>query len=193
MLHHNKITSSGFALLITLVIISVVISIGITLIDLTIKQLRLANSSKDSESAFHAANAGAECIRYWRIASSTAFESVVGVPVSVPVTCFGEVATSSVPTNLGTGVHRHDLEITWGPSNARRCSEVIMLTLSSDPSAVSSTTLNNIQNQIPGYPTNYKECGPGGRCSIISVRGYNRSCALKNELGSIQREVLLDL
>lgn len=184
--HHKKPSSSGFALLITLVIISVVISIGITLIDLTIKQLRLANSSKDSEIAFHAANAGVECVRHWRIAESTAFET----GLSVPLTCFS-VASSSVPRALGTGMYRHDLEITWGPVGAQRCSEAVMLTIASD--LVSSTTLNNIQTEIPGYPTNSKECGPGGRCSIISVRGYNRICAAKNEIGSIQREVLLDL
>lgn len=186
MLHHKKTPSSGFALLITLVIISVVISIGITLIDLTIKQLRLANSSKDSETSFHAANAGVECVRYWRIASSTAFEAGQAVPVS----CFG-VASSSVPRVINPGIYRHDLEISWGPAAAPRCSEVILLTLTSD--LVSSTTLNNIKTQIPGYPTDSKVCSPGGRCSIISVRGYNRTCGSKNELGSIQREVLLDL
>lgn len=68
-----------------------------------------------------------------------------------------------------------------------------MLTLSSDPTSVSSSTLNNIRTIIPGHPTNYKECGPGGRCSIIAVRGYNRACANIDELGTIQREVLLDL
>jgi hypothetical protein len=191
MLHHKKIPSSGFALLITLVIISVVISIGITLIDLTIKQLRLANSSKDSETAFHAANAGVECVRYWRIASSTEFET--GLAGGVPIRCFNESAVNSTPTQLVAGsVFQHDFEISWGPTNARRCSKVKMITISSDPTSA-GVTYNGIQSIILGYPQNSKTCIAGGRCSIISVQGFNRACGSITELGTIQREVLLDL
>jgi hypothetical protein len=186
---HSKRTSySGFALLITLVIISVVISIGVTLIDLTIKQLRLANSSKDSETAFHAANAGVECIRYWRNSASSQFET----GLAVAVTCFNVAATSSVPLSLGTaGVYRHDLEITWGP-NTDRCSRIRMITLSSEPDSA-GVSYSGIPAVIAGYPDASKTCVAGGRCSIISVQGYNRPCNLTSELGSIQREVLLDL
>lgn len=188
MLHHKKIPSSGFALLITLVIVSVVISIGITLIDLTIKQLRLANSSKDSETAFHAANAGVECVRYWRIASADAFE--IGTN-NIPITCFGESAVNTAVTTLAANVYQHDLQITWGQANARRCSKMRMITIS--PNFTSDITYSGIQAIIPGYPTDDKACIAGGRCSIISVQGYNRPCNLINELGTIQREVLLDL
>ena len=190
MVYNKKISASGFALLITLVVISVVISIGITLIDLTLKQLRLANSSKDSETAFHAANAGVECIRHWRVASSLAFET--GLPVAV--NCFDAAAVNSVVTPLIIpNVYRHDFEITWGPTTASRCSKVRMITLSSDPDDPSSVTYVGIQSQIPGYPQNSKTCVPGGKCSIISVQGYNRPCSLISELGTIQREVLLEL
>ena len=187
MVHNKKIPASGFALLITLVVVSVVISIGITLIDLTIKQLRLANSSKDSETAFHAVNAGVECIRQWRVASSVAFEAGQVVPIS----CF-DVAANTVPRYLGTtGVYSHDVEITWGGAGAQRCSRIKMITLSPDFAA--SVTYNNVPAIIPGYPKPDKTCFTGGRCSIISVQGYNRPCTLTSELGTIQREVLLDL
>ena len=187
MVHNKKISTSGFALLITLVVVSVVISIGITLIDLTIKQLRLANSSKDSETAFHAANAGVECIRQWRVASSVALETGQVVPIS----CF-DVAANTVPLYLATtSVYSHDVEITWGPANAQRCSRIKMITLSPDFAA--SVTYNNVPAIIPGYPNSNKTCVAGGRCSIISVQGYNRPCNLTSELGTIQREVLLDL
>ncbi len=189
MIHHKKTLSSGFALLITLVIISVVISIGITLVDLTLKQLRLANNSKDSESAFHAANAGAECVRYWRIKESDKFEAGL---VQIPVTCFDAAVVDSVPTELVAGsVYRHDFEISWAANT--RCSKVRMITISSDPDAAAAVNFVGIQAIIPGYPVNVKSCNPGGRCSIISVQGYNRSCANINEIGTIQREVLLDL
>ena len=50
----------------SLIVVSVVISIGLVVLDLTLKQLRLSTNSKDSETAFHAANAAMECARYWR-------------------------------------------------------------------------------------------------------------------------------
>ena len=50
----------------SLIVVSVVISIGLVVLDLTLKQLRLSTNSKDSETAFHATNAAMECARYWR-------------------------------------------------------------------------------------------------------------------------------
>lgn len=65
---------TGFALLMTLIVVSVVVSIGLTVLDLSIKQVRLSTNAKESEIAFHAANAGMECARYWRRAASTTVE-----------------------------------------------------------------------------------------------------------------------
>jgi hypothetical protein len=184
--------SSGFALLITLIVVSVVISIGITLLDLTIKQLRLSTGSKDSENSFHAANAGVECIRYWRAASSTEFE--VGDGDTVPIKCFGISIppTDIIVTDIGTDSYLYEFEVTWGASGLERCSRMAMITIS-PPSTGSSYTLNNIPNYIVGYPDTFKVCEPGGRCTIISVQGYNRSCSANFPIGTIQREVLLEL
>ncbi|MFW6210467.1 MAG: hypothetical protein ACOC4E_03185, partial [Patescibacteria group bacterium] len=56
--------TSGFALLITLLVVGVVLAVGAVLLDLTIKQVQLSSTAKDSEIAFHAANAGMECARF---------------------------------------------------------------------------------------------------------------------------------
>ena len=53
----------GFALLMTLLIISVVLSVALTTLSLATKQTRLATDTRDAELAFHAANAGLECMR----------------------------------------------------------------------------------------------------------------------------------
>jgi hypothetical protein len=42
--------------------VAVVVSITLAVIELTIKQLNLTVTAKDSEIAFHAANAGIECV-----------------------------------------------------------------------------------------------------------------------------------
>ncbi len=185
---------SGFVLVLTLIVVSVVVSIGMTLLDLTIKQLRLGTGSKDSESAFHAASAGVECIRYWRLASSTEFEE--GGGSLVPIACFGQPAVN--PTEIpiaGVGtedIYQYEFQISWGDAAAPRCSEITMITLSSDPTS-SGVTLTGIPALIPGYPASDKVCQPGGRCTIVSAKGYNKSCATISQVGSVQREVLLEL
>ena len=74
MIRHNT-SSRGFALLMTLLVVAVVVSITLAVIELSIKQLNLAVTAKDSEIAFHAANAGMECVRYARRTASTSLES----------------------------------------------------------------------------------------------------------------------
>lgn len=187
MLHHKK-NQNGFALLMSLIVVSVVISIGLTLLDLTIKQLKLSTGSKDSENSFHAANAGVECARFWRLSQATDFEN--GTPVAV--SCFGEAAVPTTVTNRGVGINQHDFQITW--SSGTRCSRVSMIVFSSDPSApLPGITLVGVPALIPGYPDPTKTCAPGGKCTILSVQGYNRSCAASTQVGTIQREVLLEL
>ena len=57
--HYKENSQSGFALLMTLVVVSVIISIGVSVLDLSVKQVRLSTNAKESEAAFHAANAAA--------------------------------------------------------------------------------------------------------------------------------------
>lgn len=194
MKHHKQ--QSGFALLMTLIVVSVVITIGLSLIDLTIKQLKLSTNSKDSESSFHAANAGVECARYWRLKEDVKFETVPPDPNGISITCFDSSAvTTQVSEELSTGVYQHEFEIGWSKdasNNDTRCSKVNMITFSSDPSQ-SATSLTDVPSYIPGYPSNSKTCSPGGRCTIISVQGYNKPCGQTNQVGTIQREVLLEL
>jgi hypothetical protein len=62
----RSVKSQGFALLIALIVVGVVLSIGLSILNLSISQVRLSTDAKESEAAFHAANAGMECARYWR-------------------------------------------------------------------------------------------------------------------------------
>jgi len=192
MLRHNR-AQSGFALLMTLVVVSVVISVGLTLIELTIKQLRLSTGAKDSEIAFHAANAGVECIRYWRLASSTEFEN--GVGNTVPMNCFGAGVSTVTMTDLSPGpelIFKYDVDFTWGAAGAQRCSRASFITLSSDPTSA-GVTLTSVPTYIIGYPNTDKTCQAGGLCTIVSVKGYNQPCTNVGTLGTIEREVLLEL
>ncbi len=185
----------GFALLMALIVVSVVISIGLSVLELTLKQVRLSTNSKDSEIVFHATNAGLECARYWLNKRYSDIES--GIPIAPLPTCFGQdtygpvVITSYSPAD--GSAYKYDMAYTWGASNDR-CSKMTILTLVSTPSA--TTTVNNMTNIIPAYPggaANKKDCGPSGRCSVISIQGFNRACSMLDSPGTLQREVLLQL
>lgn len=200
MYHKNPQPVAGFALLITLIVVSVVVSIGLTLLDLTIKQIRLSSGSKDSEIAFHAANAGVECARYWRRVEEIDFEELNPPNDVVTVNCFGQ-PNINVPTiDRGGGtddIYEYNFQFTGGSQNDR-CSVVKMITISSDPNATPdaqgfAVVLANVPNLIPGYPEPNKGCQPGGRCTIISSQGYNKACGNINIIGTVQREVLLEL
>lgn len=189
----------GFALLMTLVVVTVVIAIGLTVLDLSTKQIRLSTNAKDSEIAFHAANAGMECARYWRRAASSAMEN--GQPVSP--SCFGSGSTLYSnnrqellsPRVSGDGrVFRYDYAFTW--ANNSRCTEVTTLVASSTDDGTSSLNDVVIDMQllppvIDGYPESTKTCGIGEKCTVVSVRGYNKPCGSTTGYGTIQREVLL--
>jgi len=195
---HNKKQSTGFALLMSLIVVSVVVSIGLAVLDLTLKQLRLSTNSKDSETAFHAANAAMECARYWRNTSSSTF-SVGGDLLRVE--CFGIeiglVTANLVRVNSFGQAHKYSFMtgsvegITWGRGSTQRCSQIDILVLNSDIDG--TTTVEGMSGYIPGYPEPEKECEPDGRCTVIAARGYSRACNQVALPGTVQREVLLEL
>ncbi len=55
----------GFTLLISVILSSVVLAVGLSLMDVAFKQVILASTAKQSQYAFYAADAALECALYW--------------------------------------------------------------------------------------------------------------------------------
>ena len=192
----QKKNEEGFALLIALIVVGVVLSVGLTILDLSIKQVRLSTNAKESELAFQAANAGMECARYWRREEATAME----LGQNITPTCFGESADSDTDSEITSGVvgdgevFQYQYEFTWGGEEVR-CTRVNTIVASTSALGAGVTT-TNMTSLIAGYPdvdgTDSKYCEPGAKCSTISVRGYNRPCSTTGGYGVVQREVLLE-
>lgn len=189
---------SGFALLVSLIVVTVVISIGLAVLDLTIKQVRLSATTKDSEVAFHAANAGLECARYLRRDYN---DDIIAGNTLTDITCFGQAFTSPTATVValvddsdGQAAWHYEYEFTWGPSNDR-CTSVDMVVVVApafgDDADVTSATMASF---IPGYPSSGTiTCPQGSQCTTISVRGYNQPCSSGSFApGVIERQVLLE-
>lgn len=197
MIKNNYRKQDGFALLMTIIVLGVVVSVGLTIVELTIKQVRLSANAKDSEIAFHAANAGVECGRFHRIIESAT--EIDDGDVLAP-NCFDEAPDSAATNPLtispaGDGnATQYVWEYTWGGSSAPRCSEITLVSLVAN-STGPDTTLSGMEGPtglVPGYPDgDVKTCGPGGLCTVLAVKGYNRPCSQKNSVGTLEREVLV--
>ncbi len=62
---YNLEADRGFTLLIAVLISGVLLSIGLAIFNITIKELLLSSSGRDSQFAFYAADSGTECALYW--------------------------------------------------------------------------------------------------------------------------------
>ncbi|MFA5838534.1 MAG: pilus assembly PilX N-terminal domain-containing protein [Candidatus Paceibacterota bacterium] len=59
--------SHGFTLLMAMVISSLLLSLGITVFNVTLKELVLSSYGRNSQFAFYAADTGVECALFWGI------------------------------------------------------------------------------------------------------------------------------
>lgn len=205
---HSK---SGFALLVSLIVVGAVLSVGLVILDLTIKQVRLAVTTKDSEVSFHAANAGMECARYWRRNQG---HVIAAGGVMTGVTCFGQLAADqsvspngtlgslngdavTLASGSGGAAYQYKFDITWGPGNNRctRVNTVVAVAPAAEPDV--QIPVSEMQSRVEGYPdpgTSNVTCPSGSQCSTVAVQGYNQACAGGGNFGYgvVERKVLLE-
>lgn len=200
-LHKFKKQDSGFALLITILVLSVVVAVTLAIVELSLKQLKLSVDSTDSEIAFHAANAGLECARYTRRIESDNFETGADVKFN----CFGSSANVAKQGTLGIAVtyptpasdgqvNRYKRDIDWGTAPNARCTSIDVIAIM----ATGTVTIGNggsgkLQGIITGYENPTKTCEAGERCTIMSVIGYSSACSDIANSGVLKREILLEL
>lgn len=194
---------AGFSLILSLIVVTVVLSTGLVILDLTIKQVQLAATTRDSEIAFHATNAGVECGQMV-VGSVADFTDTKrsNPPSEFTVNCFGGTATvdseAIVIPGLSPGLSTttfYDYEFTWGPADARRCSRIGKFVISVDPNHGDVTMSEaSIADKIAGYQEGNYTCSSGGGCVILSARGYNEACPAPGGsfgYGVVERKVLL--
>lgn len=61
----KNIKNKGFTLLIAIITTSMLLIVSFVVVNVALKQLILANASKESQYAFYAADGGTECAVYW--------------------------------------------------------------------------------------------------------------------------------
>jgi len=63
----NKKNNKGFAMLFAVLTSSLLVSIGVSILGISLKEIQIATSARDSQTAYYAADSARECALYWDI------------------------------------------------------------------------------------------------------------------------------
>ncbi|MFM2381950.1 MAG: hypothetical protein RLZZ76_717 [Candidatus Parcubacteria bacterium] len=191
MLYHQ--TKKGFALLLALIISSVVLAIGVSILHISVNQINLSSTARESEFAFQAAHAGIDCMMYWRSEKSLDFVDTDGTLANPTINCFAgnpitTLKRSYVPFSGAGYVREYINTFEWG--SPLRCSQVSMYVINANGS--DDAVVHFSDNR--GIGTNgVKTCSAGTVCTVLISDGYNRACnELDSTIFSVQREVVVE-
>lgn len=184
--------NSGFALLLTLVVISVVLAIGLSMLHITMKQLTLSNVSRDSEISLHAARSGIECMQYHRSDPTTLADMLNGGSAPA-LTCGGSnymtIADGgdyrrSPGTNHSGNTYNYYYTYQIGSD---LCVETSIYLLDARGLAIGSSDITRNTDEGLDQLT----CSAGVLCTTIFSRGFNRSCNERDSFLTVQRELTI--
>jgi len=200
LINNNK---SGFALLITIIMLGVIISVTLSMVRLSLQQLKLAVDGRDAEIAFQAASAGVECVRrIMTIASSTiqAGEPInqqcfEGEPIQVSRLDLSDIGFR-VPTNAQNFVHRYHFDggVQWG--DLPRCMTFELIVVNAEDREITiggNPRQQRLTNVIASYPSNSLLCPEGAVCHIAAVTGFSTRCGSREQSNTLRREILIEL
>ena len=108
----------GFTLLYAALLASLLMAIGFSVFRLTLKEIQLTTTVKDSQSAFYAADVGIECALYWDFQTvRSAFDPTDTTPRTIE--CIGD----TYPSFAGNGGPNQTFPV-WSIATADYCIEV---------------------------------------------------------------------
>ncbi len=194
----------GFALLLSIIIASVVLAIGVSILKISVSQLQLSATGRESEVAFQASQSLTECLTYHRYENELFFIARPGDPAdgytpgntdrlnapeincmnSEPIESYSEILANSDDRHIVKFHYTYD----WG-SGPELCSSGDMYVM------VPLDDTGYIEHTFPGTSVGddgdgLKRCNAGNVCTMWVTQGYNRPCAeLNSSLFTVQREL----
>lgn len=85
--HFNLQKNKGYTALFAVLVSSLILSVGIGIINITLKEIALSASGRESQFAFYAADSATECAQYWD--NKEAFVIPTTTPIIPTINCFG--------------------------------------------------------------------------------------------------------
>lgn len=183
-LHKGINDNRGFALLLSVLVSVIVLTIGLTILNSALKQLFLSEVALESERSFHAAYAGVECAQFWNVDDAwdvaTNTSSILCMDQNVtndnsPALAFNadEVWTIQFDWQSGAGAD--------GTYTYDMCTD---MTVYKYFDASSPTTMT----VLPATFAN-RVCAIGVECTVVESRGYNRPCGSLTDIRTVEREI----
>ena len=185
----NDKQQNGFALLLTLVIVSVVLAIGLSLLFITTKQYLLAVTAIESEKAFQAGQIGLECRRFHRAQPTTRAQLLNDGGAPPPsLTCAGIASSNLVQSttifnNSGRLLYNYRYRYSLDDG---QCSEPSLYV------ADLRGATTDLSYNVTGEGLGTIECTAGTICTVVFARGYNRPCDQLDSIFTVQREITVE-
>jgi Tfp pilus assembly protein PilX len=178
----NHSSQSGFALILSLIVSSVALAIGLSLLDITIKQLTLSSTTRESEIAFQTAAAGMNCLQYARNQQPTVSQANNS---TFQIDCLGKTITftDSAPGNTVQQQYSGQVDWTVDPTAGKNvCIEYDMIVVDATGGQQTYTLSSTGQT---------KTCQSGDICTYALSRGHNLDCATVSgaSVFAVQREL----
>ena len=115
----------GFTLLMSVLVASLVLSIGLGIFSLILRQFILTSSSKESFYAFYAADTVIECALYWDVNQGAfATSSTSGYPSSGVVCAGQDIAVNNWVVTYPSGGAKTTFDLSFPPQS--HCARVIV-------------------------------------------------------------------
>jgi len=141
----------GFAMLFSVLISSLLVVIGLSIFNITLKELTISTSARESQVAFYAANSGLECALYWDLqkgAFATSTDDISRATL-ISAVCNGVTVNNTVnPHNADSATTKFEFKI-------------------NDPNDLNGPCANVTVTKTPGSPTAEK------MTTVIESRGKN--------------------
>ncbi len=151
--------NNGFVLLYAVLVSSIVLTVGLLLANILLKQLVIAGAARDAKIAYYAADAGRDCALYW----VNELGSLLFAGGITSITCNGEeedggVVVGGLSTELDRGDHfEYDVNLPGEGSMPIRCAHV------------------EVYHGVPADPDDPQPDDPQVLATIRSY-GYNNEC-----------------
>jgi hypothetical protein len=152
--------NEGFAMLFSVLISSVLLSIGLSIFNLTIKELILSSSGRESQFSFYAADTGVECALYWNFEDPNPFAVNSSSPSPTTINCVGQ-----------------DISLTPSISNNRSAETQFSLSIPAvSPTSCAIVKVTKTAPSVGGIIT-----------TVVDSRGYNTSCTDTSNPNRVER------
>jgi hypothetical protein len=182
----NQNSRAGFTILYATIVSGIVLAIGLSVLNITLKQFLLSSVARESEVAFHAAYAGIECLRFYDRSTTDGHSFDIGSP-SANINCFGGTDTS--PDTPASG-QAQDVAYTWTADGTAVCTEAEIYKF--HDTTADAPIAQSQGGPIPDNEVVLDECPQNAYCTVIQSRGYNAACNSKSGPRVVEREITIE-